>query len=153
MILKSQTGMQGVYQVAAELTHLGFIVSVTSRNAFGADLLVTDQQCQRALSVQVKTNHKKMGYWLLSKHAKEIKSPTHIYVFVTLKQNQRPDFHVVPSEVVAEHVYVTKGKSGPLYSFDRTHTKTGSEGWEVFGNPGLSPEALLDPSDQVEANS
>jgi hypothetical protein len=47
VILKSQTGMQGVYHVAAELTHLGFIVSVTSRSAFGADLLVTDQRCQR----------------------------------------------------------------------------------------------------------
>jgi hypothetical protein len=28
MVLKSETGMQGVYQVAAELTHLGFIAAV-----------------------------------------------------------------------------------------------------------------------------
>ncbi len=40
MVIKSQTGMQGVYLVAAELTHLGFIVSVTSRSTRGADLLV-----------------------------------------------------------------------------------------------------------------
>src|SRR5579864_5589241 len=33
------TGMLGVYLTAAELTQLGFIVSPTSRSAFGADLL------------------------------------------------------------------------------------------------------------------
>jgi hypothetical protein len=49
------TGMRGVYLVAAELTRLGFIVSPTSRSARGADLLVTDQECQKAWSVQVKT--------------------------------------------------------------------------------------------------
>jgi hypothetical protein len=41
------TGMRGVYLVAAELTRLGFIVSPTSRSARGADLLVTDQECQK----------------------------------------------------------------------------------------------------------
>ena len=128
MVLKSQTGMQGVYQVAAELTHQGFIVSVTSRSAFGADLLVTDQQCQKAWSVQVKTNHQKMSFWLLSKHAKEIKSATHIYVFVTLKQNQRPDYHVVPSEFVSAHVCVEPTKSGTWYSFGRSDVKADSEG-------------------------
>jgi hypothetical protein len=44
--------MQGVFSVAGELTRLGFIVSLTSRNAFGADLLVTDQKCERSWSVQ-----------------------------------------------------------------------------------------------------
>lgn len=150
MVLKSQTGMQGVYQVAAELTHLGFIVSVTSRSAFGADLLVTDQQCRQAWSVQVKTNHQRMSFWLLSKHAKEIKSPSHIYVFVTLKQNQRPEFHVVPSEIVAEHVYVQESKSGTWYSFDRTNTKQDSEGWEVFGNPGRAPEPQLETPEELQ---
>jgi hypothetical protein len=57
MATKGQmTGMLGVYLVAAELSRLGFIVSPTSRSAAGADLLVTDQECQKAWSVQVKTN-------------------------------------------------------------------------------------------------
>jgi len=50
------TGMRGVYLVAAELSRLGFIASPTSRSALAADILVTDQACQRAFSVQVKTN-------------------------------------------------------------------------------------------------
>ena len=48
-----KTGMQGVYLVAAELTYRGFIVSATSRSAFGADLLVTDDLCKKAWSIQV----------------------------------------------------------------------------------------------------
>jgi hypothetical protein len=50
------TGVLGVYLVAAELSRRNFIVSITSRGAAGADLLVTGQQCKKAWSVQVKTN-------------------------------------------------------------------------------------------------
>jgi hypothetical protein len=46
--------MRGVYLVASELARLGFIVSPTSRSAIGADLLVTNQSCKKAFSVQVK---------------------------------------------------------------------------------------------------
>src|SRR5882672_7515483 len=70
--------------VAAELTKWGLIVSPTSRSAFGADLLVTDQKCKHAWSVQVKTNFDRRTFWLLSKPAREIKSDTHVYVFVNL---------------------------------------------------------------------
>ena len=83
------TGMRGVYLVAAELTRLGFIVSPTSRSARGADLLVTDQECQKAWSVQVKTNQKPASNWLVNKHALTLKSDNHVYglhyVFVNLR--------------------------------------------------------------------
>ena len=41
---QQQTGTRGVFLVAAELASRGLIVSPTSRNSFGADLLVTDEQ-------------------------------------------------------------------------------------------------------------
>jgi len=72
------TGMQGVYLVAAELTKRGLVVSPTSRSAFGADLLVTDQECKKAWSVQVKTNVGRPRFWLLNKRSRETKSDTHI---------------------------------------------------------------------------
>jgi hypothetical protein len=56
------TGMQGVYLVAVELSERGFIVSPTSRGAAGADLLVTDQKCRSAYTVQVKTNKRTFGF-------------------------------------------------------------------------------------------
>ena len=56
------TGMLGVYLTAAELTNSGFIVSPTSRSALGADLLVTDQRCRMAWSVQVKTQRRQRTF-------------------------------------------------------------------------------------------
>jgi len=79
------TGMLGVYLTAAELTNRGFIVSPTSRSAIGADLLVTDQRCRMAWSVQVKTQRQAANFWLVGNQAHKIQSPTHIYVFVNLR--------------------------------------------------------------------
>jgi hypothetical protein len=127
--------MQGVYLVAAELTGQEFIVSVTSRNARGADLLVTDQGCQRAWSVQVKATHQNRGFWLLGEDAKNIKSPTHVYVFVNLKGKERPAYYVVPSEFVAANVKEDRSKkSGKLfYYLNRTDAEPYLEKWNFFG--------------------
>jgi len=100
----------GLYLVAVELTRRGLVVSPTSRSAFGADLLVTDQKCKRAWSVQVKTNAGRATFWLLNKHSREVKSDMHIYVLVNLGQkNPRqklspPDFYVVPSRVLTRRM-------------------------------------------------
>jgi hypothetical protein len=139
MALAQQNGMQGVYLTAAELTARGFIVSLTSRNAFGADLLVTDQRCQKTWSVQVKTSGRRKDYWLGSSRAKGIKSDSHIYVFVNLKGDQRPDCLVVRSKVVAKHTAEgSTYKSGTFYLFEskNAHLPPGDEGWDVFGEPG-----------------
>ena len=104
MASRFQNGMQGVFLAAAELTYRGFVVSLTARNAFGADLLVADNQCQHAWSVQVKTNQDtSSNFWLLNAHSENLKSDSHVYIFVALRGNQRPKFLVVPSRVVAEN--------------------------------------------------
>jgi hypothetical protein len=141
MVNKAQTGMQGVYLVAAELTGRGFTVSVTSRNAFGADLLVTDPKCEQTWSVQVKTNHEPMGFWLVNKHTKDMKSPSHVYVFVNLSGNNRPEYYVVKSKFVADHICVDERPNSTFYSFARNDAKPYSDEWdEVFGNPGDLPK-------------
>jgi hypothetical protein len=135
--------MQGVFLAAAELTYRGFVVSLTARNAFGADLLVTDQ-CQRAWSVQVKTNQStSANYWLLNAHAEKLKSDSHVYVFVALKKNERPSFLVVPSRIVAQNVEKqTSSRGNVFYWFNRdTKWEHKGEGWEeIFGSPGRIPE-------------
>src|SRR5271170_2269152 len=84
------TGMTGVYLVAAELSHLGFVVSPTSRSAKGADLLVTDQSCcLKAWSVQVKTNAKQRRQWTLSDGDSKYDSDSHIYIFVNIMGSRR----------------------------------------------------------------
>jgi hypothetical protein len=135
--------MQGVFLTAAELTHRGFVVSLTARNAFGADLLVTDNQCQHAWSVQVKTNQDtSANFWLLNAHTENLKSDSHVYVFVALKGNQRPEFLVAPSRIVGENVRKKTTKGGVWYWFNRdTKWDHKDEGWEeIFGSPGQIPD-------------
>ena len=61
---------------------------------------MSDQDYEKTWSIQVKTNRKPVGNWLLSKDYKELSAPTHIYLFVNLRADARPDFYVVPSKVV-----------------------------------------------------
>lgn len=132
------TGMLGVYLVAAELSKRGFIVSPTSRSAFGADLLVTDQLCQKAWSVQVKTNYKPASYWLVGAHAVRIKSDSHVYVFVNVgKGDDRAEYIVVPSKHVAAKA--SKGNGSSVWpSFRKSARLNAGEGWELFGESGFT---------------
>jgi hypothetical protein len=68
------TGVLGTNLAAAELTHKDLVVSITSRNAREADLLVTDRAYKKTWSIQVKTNRKAASFWLLSKDYTELVS-------------------------------------------------------------------------------
>jgi hypothetical protein len=138
MATKAQmTGMLGTYLAAAELTQKGLVVSVTSRNARGADLLATDQDHKCTWSIQVKTNRKVAGFWLLSKNYKELSSPTHIYLFINLRGDERPDYYVVPSRVVKRYGSTTPVRStGSIWhEFSRHYAESYKEKWSVFGMP------------------
>lgn len=127
------TGMRGVYLVAAELSREGLIVSPTSRSAKGADIVVTDQKCQKTYSVQVKTNATTFNFWLVGEHAKEMKSDTYIYVFVNLKNKKGNDvieYFVVPSKIVAENIETDK--QGKWESFYYKNAKKYDKGWSIF---------------------
>jgi hypothetical protein len=115
------TGMLGVYLVAAELTRNDFIVSVTSRSAAGADLLVTDSDCKNPWSVQVKTNRKPANFWLVNPDAQTLCEDRHMYVFVNIGDEKRPDeFIVVPSSHVSKKVVKQTSRTGSVwYSFMR----------------------------------
>jgi hypothetical protein len=144
--------MLGVYLTAAELAKRGFIVSPTSRSAFGADLLVTDQQCKRAWSVQVKTNAKKAGFWLCGIKACELKSPSHVYVFVNAQidapKGKEPVFFIVPSSVVSKKLMVERSKTGSVwYAFYRDEAHR--DRWrQVFGRPH-GPEAAKPAAQKI----
>ncbi len=129
------TGMRGVYLVAAELSKLEFIVSLTSRSSFGADILVTDMDCKKTYSVQVKTNAKVFGFWLLNKHSRHLKSKTHIYVFVNLREKKRgTEYFVVPSEVVSDKMIIERTKTSTFYSLAYKDAKKYENKWSLFKN-------------------
>jgi hypothetical protein len=125
--------------VAAELSRLGFIVSPTSRSAYGADLLVTDHNCSNAFSVQVKSNATTFSFWLLNERAKQLKSSSHLYVFVNLrKQEQEIEYFVVPSRIVADKMRVDrsskKGRTSTWYSFSYKDALPYKNKWSLFEN-------------------
>jgi len=127
------TGMLGVYLTAAELVKRGFIVSPTSRSALGADLLVTDQHCKKAWSVQVKTNSSMQSWWHMGRTATKLASATHVYVFVNVpKSPNRPArFYIVPSRQVAPSIRKTRTRG---YAYDRNESHR--DKWKkVFGDP------------------
>jgi hypothetical protein len=134
MAAKGQmTGMLGTYLAAAELTHNGLIVSITSRNARGSDLFATDQQYKKTWSIQVKTNRKAASFWLINSDFKSLVSPTHVYIFINLRGNERPDYYVVPSRIVAKHGFKSKAKTGSIwYAFNLRWADAYHEGWSLF---------------------
>jgi hypothetical protein len=133
------TGMQGVYLVAAELSRQGFIVSPTSRGAAGADLLVTDQQCRKAFTVQSKTNKKTFGFWLMGTKARKIVSETHIYVLVNLKKGGKEiEFYVVPSKVISKNIDDSDENWNNFYFANAKQAEYYRDRRELFGNPGGS---------------
>lgn len=128
------TGMLGTYLAAAELTYQGLIVSVTSRNARGADLLAADQDYDRTWSIQVKTNRKAAGFWLLSKDYTELSAPSHVYLFINLRGEAKPDYYVVPSRIVSKLGQTTPPRSGGSiwYSFARSDAEKYKDRWSIF---------------------
>lgn len=128
------TGMRGVYLVAAELSREGLIASPTSRSAIGADVLVTDHMCSRSFSVQVKTNAKTFGFWLVGTKAKEMQSPSHIYVFVNLRKKK--DCEVIEYFVVPSCVVAKKSKGDKWISFFREDALPFKDKWDIFSEEG-----------------
>jgi hypothetical protein len=127
------TGMTGVYLAAAELSRRGFVVAPTSRGASGADLLVTDQGCLKAWSVEVKTNIDKKDTWSLRERARNFYSDSYIYIFVNVTGKDCPEYTVVASKKVADNMQCGPGK---WWWFNRNRLiDQKGEGWKLFGNP------------------
>ncbi|MCX6558386.1 MAG: aspartate ammonia-lyase [Candidatus Aminicenantes bacterium] len=104
--LNSLTGISGTYYAAAELSKREYIALVTMKNTSGVDILVSSEISKKSIVIQVKTSklaHKK-GYTLKNKD-EELKSDDLVYIFVNMKDgNFRPDFYIVPSEIVAKTI-------------------------------------------------
>ncbi len=127
-------GVSGEYFVAAELSRRGYVASITLRNTRGIDILATNAEATRSVGIQVKTNRGKKKDWMLSQKAEDNRSKTLFYVFVNLNgSNQRPDYHVVPSKVVAD--CVTRDHQVFKASLDREGKLHGESSIRKFKDP------------------
>ena len=98
-------GVAGEYFVAAELSRRGYIASISLRNTRGLDILATNQDASRSITIQVKTSQVATNAWMLSDKSEAFVSKTHFYVFVGLRGiEERPSYYIVPSGVVAKRI-------------------------------------------------
>ena len=138
-------GVAGEYLVAGELSLRGYIASITLRNSRGIDIIASNAEGTKSVSLQVKTNSNGGKSWMLSKKAEDYFSDNHYYIFVALsKVNERPSFHIVPSQEVAEvtsasHAHWLKGKKSdgsrrkdtPMRKFN-DHENMYLEAWHLL---------------------
>jgi hypothetical protein len=97
-------GVAGEYLVAGELSLRGYIASISLRNSRGIDIIASNSDGTKSVSIQVKTNSNGNKSWLLNKKAESFHSSNHYYVFVALGElNERPSYHIVPSKIVADY--------------------------------------------------
>jgi len=99
-------GVTGEYYVAGELSHRGYISSITLRNTRGIDIIVSNNEGTKSATIQVKsTQNNKKNSWILTQKSEDFFSDNHFYIFVNLNEpGIRPKFFVVPSEVVAQYI-------------------------------------------------
>jgi hypothetical protein len=101
-------GVAGEYFVAAELSHRGYIASITLRNTRGIDIIATNQKATRSVTIQCKTKQVARRTWPLNVKNESFMADGHFYVFVAFHGvGQRPSYHIVPSRVVAKYVTTT----------------------------------------------
>lgn len=143
-------GISGEYFVMAELTRMGFVASLTSKNTKAIDLIVSDKNGQRFASIQVKaSNNPLQKTWKLGKGVESNISGNLYYVFVNLNKGAEPSYYIVPSRYVAYRVkqdyeswYNKPGKNGQqhnetdmrTFSFvDEVESNQYKNAWHLLG--------------------
>lgn len=127
------TGLAGEFFVAAELLKRGYLALVTMGNTKRVDIIATNSEGTKTVRIQVKSEKSKAHQWVLTAKAETEYADDLFYVLVSLgKPDERPDFFVVPSAVVAKRVRQnhkewldTPGRNGvahrdnPMRKFDK----------------------------------
>jgi|SRR5271169_708560 len=112
-LTRSLNNIAGAYFVAGELSQRGHIATVTARNTRGIDVLASKLDGSKSVSILVRTssvkereNHTRS--WSMGKRDENVFSDYLFYVFVDIKyNNEKPDYYVVKSKIVAEYVKTT----------------------------------------------
>ena len=116
-------GNSGEFFVAGELERHGFTAAVPMSNVKDFDILAINRTTYDQYAIQVKTTSKKQKKWMLSEKNERIEGDNIIYFFVSLNELGQPEYHIVPSKIVAktlkkdhENWLATPGKHGQLHN-------------------------------------
>lgn len=97
-------GNSGEYFVAGELERRGFTVAVPMSNVKDFDILAIHRENYEQFAIQVKTTGYKQKKWTLSKKNETLIGDNIVYIFVSLNELDTPEYHIVPSKVVAKTI-------------------------------------------------
>lgn len=97
-------GNSGEYFVAGELERRGYTVAVPMSNVKDFDLLAIERDTHRQIAIQVKTTGYKQKKWTLSKKNETLLRDDIFYIFVSLNELESPEYHIVPSKIVADTI-------------------------------------------------
>lgn len=129
------SGAAGVYFTAAELSVRGYVALVTARNEKATDVVAVSGSTGKAANIQVKTNG--LGttdkFWLMGKNDQEPRPLNSAYAFVQLRKEARPEFFLVPANIVRENIVVQRAKTGSVWYFvNRDAIQAFKEQWETI---------------------
>lgn len=98
------TGNSGEYFVAGELERRGFTCAVPMSNTKDFDILIISRANNNQYAIQVKTTMYKRKQWTLHKKNEDLIGENIFYVFVSLNEMDTPEYHIVPSLIVATEI-------------------------------------------------
>jgi hypothetical protein len=148
----SLTGLTGEFYVLAQLAHRELVGTLTLSNTKGVDILVMNPDTLKVFKLEVKTSHTNLlgdsmfgkNYcWPMGKKHEGIFNENLFYCFVNLHdENTMPDFYIVPSKHVSDHVTDTHQRwlaKGDVKDNDRRRfrihpddPKGYQNNWDVF---------------------
>ena len=97
-------GNAGEYFVAGELERRGLTVAVPMSNVKDFDILAIHRETYEQFAIQVKTTGYKQKKWTLGAKNEELYGDHIVYVFVSLNELDTPEYHIVPSKIVADTI-------------------------------------------------
>ncbi len=120
---KISIGNAGEYFVAGELERRGFTVALPMSNVKDFDILGINRTTQKQCAIQVKTTKNSKKEWMLNRKSEELVSDKIFYVFVNIESEKVPEYHIVPSSIVADRIseshkkwLETPGKNGQQHN-------------------------------------
>ena len=97
-------GNSGEYFVAGELERRGFTVALPMSNVKDFDILAINWKNYEQFAIQVKTTGYKQKKWTLSVRNETLVGDNIVYIFVSLNELDAPEYHIVPSKIVADTI-------------------------------------------------
>jgi len=153
------TGTAGEYLVAAELSLLGWLATVTIKNAPRFDILAQIPERGFAIAIQTKTASQGNHFQLGKACEQPPKGTNEWYVFVQIQgEKQRARFYVIPTLVVSGGVYAQHrqwlaetGRGGkphkdnPMRTILPARVAGYEDRWDLLQAPADTAPLLIDP--------